>query len=318
MKRQLSFGLALCFGAALGCGDDTGSNNPPVDGGNDGGGGSNSSSSATGTRSGTSNTSGSNSTGSSSTADSGTVDDTADSGTLDAASDGSIWSGDASTDGGDGGAFTLTSPNFDDGTALPYQYTCEDKPFGEGISPELDWSGVPAGTKRLALVFKDTTIEAAGGPNQFRAYHWVAWDIPTSVGGIPQHLSSGDEPDELGGGKQFRAGPPHDNEFFGPCPSWAAFACPGEPRANDSYAFVLYAFAEDDLDYPEGDAQALHDFLEQNAFAVTTLTATSDAQPTTSPAPCPFTDAGADAGDAADTTPADAGSDASADASDGG
>lgn len=42
----------------------------------------------------------------------------------------------------------LTSSAFDAGQAIPAKYTCE----GEDISPPLQWSGVPAGAKSLALI----------------------------------------------------------------------------------------------------------------------------------------------------------------------
>lgn len=314
MKRRLSLGLILCLGAAVGCGDDTGPGvNPTVDGGTDAG---------ANTSSGSTSSPGTNSSASSSSSSS-----SVDAGEMTSQDGGgsSVDGGGSSIDGGDGGGivwgdaatFSITSPNFDDGEPLPNKYTCEGEPFGAGYSPELNWTGLPAGTKRLAIAFKDTTIEEAGGELQSRAYHWVAWDIPITVTGIPEHLSAGDEPEELQGGKQFRAGPPHGNEFFGPCPSWIANACPGEPRVTDSYAFVLYAFDDEELEYPVDagvyDAQALHDFFEANASAKTTLTATSNAKPSSS-FECPFpSDGGADAGDAAvesDGSASDVGSDA--------
>jgi phosphatidylethanolamine-binding protein (PEBP) family uncharacterized protein len=283
MKRRLSFGLALCFATALGCGDDTDPSPPTygkdaaADGGESSSTGNNSSSKPSSSSGGSS--SGGSSSGGSSSGSGGTTN---------------------TSDPEDSGAFSISSPNFDDGEALPNEYTCEGEAFGAGYSPQLAWSGIPAGTKRLALVFKDTTIEAAGGDNQFRAYHWVAWDIPITVTGIPEHLSIGDQPEELEGGSQFRAGPPHDNEFFGPCPSWRAYACPDYPRVTDEYAFVLYAFDDENLEYPapgERYAQVLADFLEANKSASTVLTATSNAKPTSSPAPCDvIDDAGTDGG----------------------
>lgn len=323
MKRRLSLSLVLCLGTALGCGDDTGPGVPATpDAGDDAGGNTSSG-----------NTSSSNTNTSKSSSSDGSRSDggggTSQGDAGDGGDAGPSVESDASADGGDGGGivwgdaatFSITSPNFDDGEPLPNQYTCEGEPFGAGYSPELNWSGLPAGTKRLAIAFKDTTIEEAGGEFQGRAYHWVAWDIPVTVSGIPQHLSAGDEPQELQGGKQFRGGPPHDNEFFGPCPSWRANACPGESRVTDSYAFVLYAFDDDDLEYPADagvyDARALHDFFEANASAKTTLTATSNAQPSSS-FECPLVgDGGADAGDAA-TESDGAVADASADAGEAG
>ena len=44
------------------------------------------------------------------------------------------------------GPLALSSPAFADGAAIPTRFTCD----GEGISPEVDWSGAPAATVALA------------------------------------------------------------------------------------------------------------------------------------------------------------------------
>lgn len=228
------------------------------------------------------------------------------------ADDDVIDAGPTGSDAGDASSssFVISSPNFDDGAALPEAHTCEGKAFGDGVSPELNWSGAPEGTVVYALVFKDTTLEDAGQAQY--AFHWAAWNIPVEVTGIPEEMSDGDFPEELGGGEQFRAGPPHDNEFFGPCPSWQAL-CLGADRVTDSYSFTLYAF---DAELSPPDALPREDepnhvatlaaYFEANAIAWTEVTATSDAAPTSAPM-CPA-DAGAGSGDAgADVGSPDAG-----------
>src|SRR4051812_6612233 len=47
--------------------------------------------------------------------------------------------------------FALTSPAFADGAEIPQQYGCR----GTDVSPELDWSGAPAGTQELVLIAVD-------------------------------------------------------------------------------------------------------------------------------------------------------------------
>jgi hypothetical protein len=78
--------------------------------------------------------------------------------------------------------FVVTSPSFDDGDALPYESTCEGQAFSSGASPKLHWKAAPRGTKSYALVLKDLSLVETL-PN--RAYHWVAWDIPSSVTSLP-------------------------------------------------------------------------------------------------------------------------------------
>jgi phosphatidylethanolamine-binding protein (PEBP) family uncharacterized protein len=70
-------------------------------------------------------------------------------------------------------SFALTSPAFVDGGTLPATFTCD----GEGVSPPLAWSGVPDGTRELALLM---TTEARDG----RKWNWVLHAIPASIGSI--------------------------------------------------------------------------------------------------------------------------------------
>lgn len=199
------------------------------------------------------------------------------------------------------GSFILWSPAFEDGAPLPDAYTCEGKLFGGGHSPLLRWDGAPPGTKSFALVFKDLTLSA----QPRLAYHWAAWNIPSTVASIPERLAAGQFPDSLAGGEQFRAGPPHANEFFGPCPSWTAH-CFGEERSNDNYAFILYAFEDAALSPPqpqEADnyVAALDAYFATVAAAVTLLHTQSDAAPSSAPM-CPRDGGASDAGDAAPST----------------
>jgi Raf kinase inhibitor-like YbhB/YbcL family protein len=97
--------------------------------------------------------------------------------------------------------FTLTSPAFPDGAAIPRTYSCD----GRDISPPLTWSGVPAGT--IALLLTVTDPDARG------FVHWTAWDLEPDLGGLPDG-ASGSLP---GGAREGR------NDFGrigwgGPCP----------------------------------------------------------------------------------------------------
>jgi len=56
----------------------------------------------------------------------------------------------------------VTSSAFQAGQKIPTKYTCE----GADISPPLQWSGVPAGTKGLALICDDPDAPAGT---------WVHW-----------------------------------------------------------------------------------------------------------------------------------------------
>jgi len=97
--------------------------------------------------------------------------------------------------------FTLKSPAFAGGGAIPRRYTCD----GENVSPALSWSGHPAGTKSFVLIMEDP--DAPSGTFT----HWVLFDVPA-----PQHeLAEGHRPGSAGlaGTNDFS-----QTGYGGPCP----------------------------------------------------------------------------------------------------
>jgi Raf kinase inhibitor-like YbhB/YbcL family protein len=65
----------------------------------------------------------------------------------------------------------LVSSAFADGAAIPRRFTCD----GENLSPPLQWSDAPAGTRSFALLCDDP--DAPGGT----WHHWAAYDLPPTV-----------------------------------------------------------------------------------------------------------------------------------------
>ena len=78
-------------------------------------------------------------------------------------------------------AFTLTSTSFAPNGAIPTKHTCE----GDDVSPALAWSGLPAGTRSLALVVDDPDAPDPRAPRRTWV-HWVLYGIPPSVSGLPE------------------------------------------------------------------------------------------------------------------------------------
>lgn len=114
---------------------------------------------------------------------------------------------------------SLTSNAFQNGGAIPTQFTCD----GSDQAPSLQWSDPPQGTKSFALVIDDP--DAPSGT--FR--HWGVFDIPASARSI-------------GGGQ--RTGTEVMNDFGkagygGPCP----------PKGHGAhhYHFKLFALDTDKL-----------------------------------------------------------------------
>ena len=71
---------------------------------------------------------------------------------------------------------TISSPEFKNNDSIPSKFTGE----GKGISPALEWTGVPANTQSLALIMDDP--DAPSG----LFIHWVIFNIPSDSKGLPE------------------------------------------------------------------------------------------------------------------------------------
>jgi hypothetical protein len=72
---------------------------------------------------------------------------------------------------------------------IPRQYTCD----GEDSSPPLAWSGVPAGTKSLALIVDDPDAPDPKAPKMVYV-HWVLYNIPPDASGLAEAIQRGNLP----------------------------------------------------------------------------------------------------------------------------
>jgi Raf kinase inhibitor-like YbhB/YbcL family protein len=117
-------------------------------------------------------------------------------------------------------AFTLTSPAFEDGAAIPVKHTCD----GADLSPPLAWSGAPPGTRSFALIADDPDAPAG------LWVHWVLYNLPPAVSELPENIAKVESLD-LGGARQGRTDFRRPG-YGGPCP-------PAGPAHR--YFFKLYA-----------------------------------------------------------------------------
>jgi len=117
-------------------------------------------------------------------------------------------------------SLTITSTAFVDGGNIPVKYTCN----GQNISPELNWSGGPAGTASFALIMDDPDAVYT---------HWVVYNLPPDLRGLPESLPK-DEELAAGGlqGKIGSGGIGYPTGYFGPCPP---------QNSLHHYRFTLYA-----------------------------------------------------------------------------
>lgn len=118
--------------------------------------------------------------------------------------------------------FNISSPAFAPNGSIPTKYTCE----GEGVSPPLAWSGVPAGTKSLALIVEDPDAPDPAKPTRVVS-HWVAYNIPASATGLAENASKSGMPAGSAQGSNERGAP----GYMGPCP----------PIGRHRYFFKLFA-----------------------------------------------------------------------------
>lgn len=86
-------------------------------------------------------------------------------------------------------AFTLSSTDLADGGEVPAPHRSKvfGVPGGEDVSPQLSWSGFPAGTRSFALTCLDPDAPTGSG-----FWHWVVIDIPASVTSLHAGAGAGD------------------------------------------------------------------------------------------------------------------------------
>jgi Raf kinase inhibitor-like YbhB/YbcL family protein len=120
-----------------------------------------------------------------------------------------------------GGAmsFQISSTSFSPNGMIPKKFACE----GPDVSPQLSWSGAPAGTKTFALIMDDHDAPAG------MWVHWVLYNLPANAKELPEGVEKQEQisSEALQGRNDFRT-----IGYGGPCPP------PGKPHR---YFFKLYA-----------------------------------------------------------------------------
>jgi phosphatidylethanolamine-binding protein (PEBP) family uncharacterized protein len=125
---------------------------------------------------------GSSETGGTSGATGGTSGGTGGAGPVDG---GGTETAPTDTGGGTPGEFALTSPDF---LMISNNRLCHKKEStgsGGQISPALNWTGLPADTKSIVVSLKDRDAGT----------HWVMWDIPPTVMGLPRDINAAMKPE---------------------------------------------------------------------------------------------------------------------------
>lgn len=103
----------------------------------------------------------------------------------------------------------LNSTAFAHNTPIPATYTCE----GLDVSPPLEWTTPPNGTKSLVLVVEDPDAPDPAAPQRVWV-HWLLYNLPPRACHLPQGVSDkGLPPGTLLGRNDWQR-----TAFGGPCP----------------------------------------------------------------------------------------------------
>jgi Raf kinase inhibitor-like YbhB/YbcL family protein len=119
----------------------------------------------------------------------------------------------------------VSSSAFEPGTTIPKKHTGE----GQDVSPPLQWSSLPQGTKEIAIICDDPDA-----PTHKPFVHWVVYKIPADRTGLPEGSTEG----ALEGINEF------GGRGYGGC-------MPPRGHGVHHYHFKVYAL-DTELDAPTG------------------------------------------------------------------
>ena len=133
----------------------------------------------------------------------------------------------------------VTSPAFAYNESIPVQYTAD----GAGLSPPLEWRGVPTDAQAVVLL-----VEDADSPTPQPLVHAIVWDLPGADGALPEGAlpTHRHDPDVDAMGK---------NSYFAP-----TYLPPDPPPGHGAHRYVFQIFALDiapRFEHPPGRATLL-------------------------------------------------------------
>ena len=130
---------------------------------------------------------------------------------------------------------------------------------GSNVSPQLKWSGAPAGTKSFAVTVYDPDAPTGSG-----WWHWVVINLPADTTELP--LGAGSEPGKLPVSAVQIKTDYGTASYGGPCP-------PVGPKHH--YHFTVYALKVDKLDVgPDASAALTGYMIHANSLGKATFMAT--------------------------------------------
>jgi Raf kinase inhibitor-like YbhB/YbcL family protein len=122
-------------------------------------------------------------------------------------------------------SIAVSSPAFAYNEPIPAQYTAD----GDGLSPPLEWHGVPMSAEAVVLL-----IEDADSPTPQPLVHAIVWDLPGSdaslpEGALPNARAADGRKDALGRNSMLSA----------------SYLPPDPPPGHGTHRYVFQVFALD-------------------------------------------------------------------------
>jgi hypothetical protein len=125
---------------------------------------------------------------------------------------------------------TMTVAGFPDGGQIPVRISqaAPGVAVGEGTSPAITWSNVPAGTQSFVLNMHD--MDVARNKTTDDQAHWIVWNIPATATGLPEGVPKGAQLAD--GSYQFSA-------------TGTMYRGPGAPANGPPHHYMFEVFALD-------------------------------------------------------------------------
>lgn len=157
--------------------------------------------------------------------------------------------------------FSITSATIKEGARLPETHILNGFGcHGGNQSPAIAWKDAPQGTKSFAVTMYDPDAPTGSG-----WWHWVVYDIPASVNGLPAGAGSPD-------GKTLPQGAVQGRSDFG-SPGYGG-ACPPAGSQPHRYRITVHALKIEHLDLAADATAAMVGFmLNANSLGSATLQA---------------------------------------------
>ena len=152
-------------------------------------------------------------------------------------------------------SLSLDSPAFAPNEAIPTRHTCD----GDEVSPPLRWSGLPAGTRSLALIVDDPDAPDPAKPERTWV-HWVLYNLPATAAELPEGAATA----QLPAGTREGLNDWKRTGYGGPCP----------PVGRHRYFHKLFALDTELPDLGQPDKAKLLKAMEGHVLGQAELVGT--------------------------------------------